>query len=104
MHRAQRRTGAVDIAAILRPPCGMRQMLLAALVSVAAAGAPALAGPPIFATEPAAGTMRIGQRVLVDDGVCKAGELREVVVNSRKSGDTAKYPDGGPRVRRCVKR
>ncbi|NJL07547.1 MAG: hypothetical protein HC900_04255 [Methylacidiphilales bacterium] len=79
-------------------------MLFAIVGILAWASAPALAAPPIFPTEPALGTMRVGQRVLVDDGICKAGELREVVVNSRKSGDTAKYPDGGPRVRRCVKR
>jgi hypothetical protein len=82
----------------------MRHMLLAFVGFLAVASAPAFAGPPIFPTEPAAGTMRVGQRVLVDDGICKARELREVVVNSRKSGDTAKYPDGGPRVSRCVKR
>jgi hypothetical protein len=82
----------------------MRQMLLAPVVVLAFTCAPALAGPPIFPTEPVAGTMRVGQRVLVDDGVCKARELREVVVNSRKSGDTTRYPDGGPRVSRCIKR
>lgn len=82
----------------------MRQMLLVLAAFGALASSPAIAGPPIFPTEPALGTLRVGQRVLVDDGVCKPRELREVVVNSRKSGDTTKYPDGGPRVRRCVKR
>jgi hypothetical protein len=82
----------------------MRQMLLAPVVVLVFASTPALAGAPIFPTEPAAGTMRVGQRVLVDDGVCKAREVREVMVNSRKIGDTARYPDGGPRVTRCIKR
>ncbi|BBF93746.1 DUF6719 family protein [Blastochloris tepida] len=78
--------------------------LAAGLAAIVLITAPASAAPRLFSTEPALGTLRVGQRVLVDDGVCKAGEIREVVVNSRKSGDTKSYPDGGPRVRRCVKR
>ena len=78
--------------------------LAAGLTALVLTTAPALTAPRLFSTEPALGALRIGQRVLVDDGVCKAGELHEVVVNSRKSGDTKSYPDGGPRVRRCVKR
>ncbi|ALK08880.1 DUF6719 family protein [Blastochloris viridis] len=82
----------------------MRHLLFALAGLAALAAAPAAAAPPIFPTEPASGTLRVGQRVLVDDGVCKAGELREVVVNSRKTTDKAKYADGGPRVSRCIKR
>ncbi|NJL09127.1 MAG: hypothetical protein HC900_13505 [Methylacidiphilales bacterium] len=78
-------------------------VLAAGLPALVLAG-PAAAAPRIFPTEPELGTLRVGQRVLVDDGVCKAGEIREVVVNSRKLGDTKSYPDGGPRVRRCIKR
>ena len=56
----------------------------------------------VYPSTPPLGVLRVGQRVLVDDGSCKIGYLTEIVVLSRKAGDTTDYPDGGPRLARCV--
>ena len=46
--------------------------------------------------EPAAGTIATGISVLVDDGTCPSGQIKQVT-----GGDTKR---GVPRVRRCVRR
>jgi hypothetical protein len=51
-----------------------------------------------LAAEPAPGTLDAGQRVLVDDGTCPAGQVKEVTGGNSFSGGTAK------RLRRCVAR
>lgn len=51
---------------------------------------------PIMTAEPPAGTLRPGQRALVDDGRCPPGQLREVT-------GTQGVSTGG-RQSRCVPR
>jgi hypothetical protein len=51
--------------------------------------------------EPAMGAMKEGQRVLVDDGTCPKGQVKEVVGgNHTKVGGTKKLE----RTRNCVPR
>jgi hypothetical protein len=56
---------------------------------------------PILKTEPRLGALKHGQRVLVDDGSCPAGQIKEVI-----GGDHIKV--GGKhhieRTRRCIPR
>ena len=73
-------------------------------------GAPSLPAPPmaapyvpqagttaqILTTEPAVGQLPAGARVLIDDGTCPAGQLKQVT----GSNDAA----GQPRLRSCVPR
>ncbi len=61
-----------------------------------------LATPAAAATivkqEPPAGALRHGQRVLVDDGSCPTGQIKEVIGASDASGK------GERRRRRCIRR
>ena len=54
----------------------MRNTLLLTLIVVAAAMAPATA--QTFSREQDIGAMRLGQKVLVDDGTCPAGQVKEI--------------------------
>ena len=82
----------------MRKPAILFALSLAALMS---GSVPSMAAM-IYPNVPPLGALHIGQRVLVDDGSCKLGYLTEIVVLSRKAGDTTVYPDGGPRLARCV--
>jgi Family of unknown function (DUF6719) len=46
--------------------------------------------------EPPNGQLRYGQRLLVDDGSCPAGQIKELV--------GGKSTNGVSRLRRCIKR
>jgi hypothetical protein len=51
--------------------------------------------------EPAMGAMKEGQRVLVDDGTCPKGQVKEVIGgNHTKVGGNKKLE----RTRRCIRR
>ncbi|HWV43473.1 MAG TPA: DUF6719 family protein [Pseudorhodoplanes sp.] len=55
----------------------------------------------VLKREPAMGAMREGERVLVDDGTCPGGQIKEVIGgNHVKVGGTKKIE----RTRRCIKR
>lgn len=73
-----------------------------AAVSVCAAGAlfcgSALA-QQILKSEPPEGQLKPGQRVLVDNGRCPAGQVLEVI-----GGDNHNKSVGPPRLRRCIPR
>jgi hypothetical protein len=60
--------------------------------------------PPVRTEAPARGELRPGERVLVDDGSCPAGQLREIT-----GGGNAQQRGGGsqtaqPRQSRCIPR
>ena len=78
---------------------GRRFSLVAMAVMLASA---ALAGDAAAATvltrEPA--TLRLGERVLIDDGSCPAGQVREVVAVGNKTVN----PPRIERLRQCVSR
>ena len=80
----------------------MRKSMIPFALSFAVLAAAPAAAAMIYPTTPAPGVLRVGQRVLVDDGSCKLGQYTEIVVLSRKAGDTTSYPDGGPRLARCI--
>ena len=48
--------------------------------------------------EPPTGALRSGQSVLVDDGTCQRGQIKEVIGGANVKGR------GGPRIRRCIPR
>jgi hypothetical protein len=69
------------------------------LLAVAAVGATTAAvAAQVVLREPA--TLRLGERVLVDDGSCPAGQIREVVGVSSKGTGTASVE----RLRQCISR
>ncbi len=72
--------------------------LALALCALVAALGPAVAAstPRASDLEPAAGTIATGISVLVDDGTCPAGQIKQIT-----GGDTKR---GVARVRRCVRR
>jgi hypothetical protein len=55
----------------------------------------------VLKKEPPAGQLRSGQRVLVDDGSCPKGQIKEVTGGSNFSDSGAKKA-GAPRTRRCI--
>jgi uncharacterized caspase-like protein len=54
--------------------------------------------------EPAAGQLRSGQRVLVDDGSCPPGMIKELTGGSNRVLGTDTARGGGRRERRCIPR
>ena len=68
---------------------------LAAVVSIALA-APA-AADEVFSREEDITDLRLGQRVLVDDGSCPPGQIKEVAGSNLT-------PSGVTRARQCVAR
>jgi hypothetical protein len=71
--------------------------LLAASVLLAASAAPALAQTQHVGREQDIVGLRLGQRVLVDDGTCPAGQVKEV------SG-AKMTPAGVTPARKCIPR
>jgi hypothetical protein len=66
---------------------------ICAMLTLTAATASA---QPVLKREPAAGGLRAGKRVLVDDGSCPKGQIKQVTGGSRDKGVR--------RSRRCIKR
>ena len=54
--------------------------------------------------EPAEGDLRPGQKVLVDDGTCPVGQIKEVTGGSNRNQIQTAPAAGMPRQRQCVKR
>jgi hypothetical protein len=78
---------------------GTRALLKAACVLAAFAifmQSSAMAAQPL-SSEPAAGQLRLGQRVKVDDGTCPAGQIKEVAGTKMTSS-------GVVPARKCVPR
>jgi hypothetical protein len=70
---------------------------LAGLLAIAALSGAAFAAT-VMTKEPA--TMQLGERVLIDDGSCPAGQVREVVAVGNKTVD----PPRIERLRQCISR
>ncbi len=68
------------------------------LLMTASAGAQEL-----LKREPAAGLIRSGQKVLVDNGKCPRGQILEVTGGTLPS-QNARHGQSTPRERRCVPR
>ena len=71
------------------------------LVLLAAVAVPDHARAQIVKREPAMGAMKEGERVLVDDGSCPKGQIKEVIGgNHTKVGGKKQLP----RTRKCIAR
>jgi Family of unknown function (DUF6719) len=68
----------------------------AVATAAAALGLTAALATTIVKQEPPEGGLRYGQRLLVDDGSCPAGQIKELVGGKSSSGVK--------RVRRCIHR
>jgi hypothetical protein len=80
----------------------MSAMLSVFIVAfLATVAVPGSAAAQIVKREPAMGAMTEGQRVLVDDGSCPKGQIKEVIGgNHTKVGGKKKLE----RTRRCIAR
>ena len=82
-----------------------RRPLASTVASLFAAGA--LATSAVAATlgaEPPPGSLRAGESVLVDDGSCPRGQIKQVTGGGNISLSSGEKRSGGTRTRRCVKR
>jgi len=79
----------------------MRSFFLLAVCAVLAAALSASVNAEVLKREPKMGALKPGQRVLVDDGRCPAGQIAEVI-----GGDHIKVGGMGTtkRTRRCIPR
>jgi hypothetical protein len=76
---------------------------LVVAVSIGLLGvAQADAAPRILRHEPGTGRLAAGQTVLVDDGTCPKGQVKEVRGGSNRSLTTGMKKVGSARTRRCV--
>ena len=57
----------------------------------------------ILKREPAPGALRFGQRVLVDDGSCPRGQIKQVSAGNNIGGPETR-PGRVQRTRRCIAR
>ena len=80
-------------------------MPIAATTLLLASGFLLAADPPMLTEAPGRGALREGQRVLVDDRTCPAGQVREIIGGSNaqaRGGGGATPPT--PRQSRCIPR
>ncbi len=75
----------------LRACCAVATATAAAALWLTAASA-----ATTISKEPPTGALRYGQRLLVDDGSCPAGQIKELT--------GSKSANGVKRLRRCIKR
>lgn len=80
----------------------MLRMALAA--TIAAALSVASSAAVVVKQEPGTGQFRPGTRVLVDDGSCPAGQIKEVVDTAYGQVPTGQKVAGLRRIRHCIKR
>jgi hypothetical protein len=77
-------------------PIMRRVSLAAVLLLVSASAADAQQRRIILKKEPREGSIRAGRSVLVDDGTCPMGQVKQVTFG--------RQPDGSRRKRVCVER
>jgi hypothetical protein len=58
----------------------------------------------VYKQEPPAGALRTGQTVLVDDGSCPPGQIKQVTGGSNIDPATSIMRTGAPRTRQCIPR
>jgi hypothetical protein len=73
-------------------------MLVVAVLTVPAAAT------QILKREPPPGTLAVGDRVLVDDGTCPKGRIKEVAAGANRSLSRGLAHGGSKRTERCVAR
>jgi len=75
---------------------GLRAYCIVATAAAAALWLTAAAASTTVSKEPPSGHLRYGERLLVDDGSCPAGQIKELI--------GGKSASGVKRLRRCIKR
>jgi hypothetical protein len=58
----------------------------------------------ILKSEPREGNLRSGERVLVDDGTCPGGQIKEIIGGSNREYQTSIPRPGTPRSIKCIPR
>ena len=82
----------------------MRLRLLATVVASCAWCCDASAAT-IVPTEANVGALQLGQRILVDDGSCPPGQIKEISVTSNPQAKAGQRTAAGAvRMKRCIKR
>jgi hypothetical protein len=77
---------------------------LAAIIILVLTGAPLADAATVLTKEPAEGQLRAGQRVLVNDGTCPSGQIKEVIGGGNRKYQTSTAQQGAARVIRCIPR
>lgn len=75
-----------------------------AVLATAFVLAGAQAGAQVLAQEPLAGRLRPDERVLVDDGTCPPGQIKQVIGGSNRTYIGNEQRPGTPRQVSCVPR
>lgn len=81
----------------------MRMLIGAVLIGTLGVGQ-AFASVQILRHEPPGGQLRTGQTVLVDDGSCPKGKIKEVKAGSDRRLTTGTKIGGSHRTYRCIAR
>jgi hypothetical protein len=76
-------------------------LLIAVVFSIAAGITVGSATARVLKQEPAMGKLREGERVLVDDGTCPRGQIKEVIGGNHVKVGGTKYIE---RRRQCIPR
>ena len=74
------------------------------LIAFLSIGLIASAHAAALKSEPREGHLRPGQRVLVDDGRCPSGQIKEVIGGSNRKFQTSERIAGARRQVRCITR
>lgn len=77
---------------------------LGSVLALAAATVLMAEGPKVLPREPASGQLSPGETVLVDDGSCPPGQIKQVVGGSNQGKAGGSNRQGAPRTRACVPR
>ena len=77
------------------------KVLAVCIVAMMAAAVAAPAAAQVLQREPPMGALREGQRVLVDDGSCPQGKIKEVIGGNHIKAGGSKNVE---RIRRCIAR
>jgi hypothetical protein len=82
----------------------MNTRLAAASVLITALLTVGAVAQAVLKREPGRGALRPGEHVLVDDGSCPRGQIKEVI-GGRGAGPSNRSPEAAtPRIRRCIAR
>ena len=81
-----------------------RRPLITAIGLVLASAAMANAEKQMLKSEPREGYLHSGERVLVDDGTCPSGQIKEIIGGSNREYQTSIPRPGTPRSIKCIPR
>jgi uncharacterized protein DUF6719 len=79
----------------------VKKISIGILAIVAAMTFSSLCNAQVLKKEPGAGQLPAGSVVLVDDGTCGKGKIKQVTAGSNMSGGQM-VAGGSPRTRKCI--